>query len=215
MICILPYNVFLFGRPGCGKSIVFRMIEKILAERGDNVKFERVDDFPILKDLHDGDVASLRTDRFVSTPDGGFKVIDNGIWDEMLVRLNRKALQHQEDGSILAIEFSRPDYLHALTLFDRKIMENAVVIYIDASFDCCVARNEERTKRAEEEGIDAHFVSRKEMEETYFKDDEDELLTNAPVAVFKIENDKGVTPNDIEKQVRKIIGKWQGNENIK
>ncbi len=201
-------NLFLFGRPGCGKSIVFRTIEKILKERVENVKFERIDDFPILKDLHDGDVASLRTDRFVSTPDGGFKVIDNGVWDEMLVGLNREALRRQDDNNILAIEFSRPDYLHALTLFDRKILKNAVVIYIDASFDCCVARNEERTKRAEEEGIDAHFVSGKEMEETYLLDDRDELLAASPVPVFKIENGADVTPADIEKQIRMIAEKW-------
>jgi len=208
-------NLFLFGRPGCGKSIVFRTIEKILAERGENVKFERIDDFPILKSLHDGDVASFRTDRFVPTPDGGFKVVDNGVWDEMLVGLNREALLRQDDKGILAIEFSRPDYLHALTLFDGNILKDAVVIYVDASFDCCVTRNEERTKRAEEEGIDAHFVSRKEMEETYLRDDRDELLAAAPVTVFKIENGVDVTPADIEKQVRAVIGKWRGNENIK
>lgn len=201
-------NLFLFGRPGCGKSIVFRTMEKILAERGGDEKFERIDDFPILKSLHDGDVASTRTDRFIPTPDGGFKVIDNGVWDEMLIGLNKKAMQLQGDKKILAIEFSRPDYLHALTLFDREILKNAVVIYIDASFDCCIIRNEERTKRAEEEGIDAHFVSRKEMEETYFTDDGDKLLAKQPVPVFKIENGEGSTPEGLEKQVRGIVEKW-------
>lgn len=201
-------NLFLFGRPGCGKSIVYRTIEKILAERGGDEKFERIDDFPILKSLHDGDVASARTDRFVPTPDGGFKVIDHGVWDAMLVGLNKNALQLQSDKKILAIEFSRPDYLHSLTLFDNEILKNAVVLYIAASFDCCIARNEERTKRAAEEGIDAHFVSRKEMEETYLTDDGDELLAKQPVTVFKIENGEGATPEGLEKQLREIIEKW-------
>ena len=200
-------NIFLFGRPGCGKSIVFRTLKEQLEKNRPSLSFDRIDDFPILKDLHDGDVKSGRTDRFVPTDDGGFKVVDSNVWDEMLKGLNKKALEYQSKDGILAIEFSRPDYLHALTLFGEEVLKNSVAVYVDASFDCCVRRNEERTKRAAEEGIDAHFVSRKEMEETYLTDDRDALKEGSPVPVFVIDNGDSSTPEDIEKQVKAIADK--------
>jgi len=200
-------NIFLFGRPGCGKSVVFRKINELLNKRSPAVKFDRIDDFPILKEMHEGDEASGRTDRFVSTDDGGFKIIDPNVWDEMLVGLNKKAERYQKKNGILAIEFSRPNYLHALTLFSANILKNSVAIYVDASFDTCITRNEERTKRAVEEGIDAHFVSKKEMEETYKDDDREALKTASPVPVFIIDNGDCATLTDIEKLLRPIVEK--------
>ena len=200
-------NIILLGRPGCGKSIVYRKIQEALEASGSKVKYDRVDDFPILKSLHDSDVKEGRTDRFMPTEDGGFKVVDDGIWDELLVRLGKQVRQRQGGEGILAIEFSRPNNLHSLELFDREVLDNSIAVYIDASFECCVKRNEERTKRAEEEGIDAHFVSRREMEETYFTDDRDELLKHSPISVVRIKNDTGATPEDIEKQVALLVGK--------
>ncbi len=201
-------NIFLLGRPGCGKSIVYRTITEILKKDGKAVNFERIDDFPILMELHDGDAASGRTDRFMPTDDGGFKVMDPGIWDEMLVGLNKKALDYKDKEGVLAIEFSRPDNVHSLGLFSDEILKNATALYIEASFETCVTRNEERTKRASEEGIDAHFVSRKEMEETYLTDDGDKLPTDAPVKVIVVKNDNGVTPEDIEKQLLSVVDKF-------
>ncbi|MDO9514463.1 MAG: hypothetical protein Q7J59_07660 [Elusimicrobiota bacterium] len=201
-------NIFLLGRPGCGKSIVYRTITEILKKNGRAVDFERIDDFPILMGLHDGDVASGRTDRFMPTDDGGFKIMDPGIWDEMLVGLNKKALGYKDKEGVLAIEFSRPDNARSLAIFSDEILKNATALYIDASFETCVSRNEERTKRAAEEGIDAHFVSRKEMEETYLHDDGDTLPSKAPVKVIVIKNDGGVTPEDIEKQLLSVVDEF-------
>ncbi|PIV19431.1 MAG: hypothetical protein COS41_00845 [Elusimicrobia bacterium CG03_land_8_20_14_0_80_50_18] len=201
-------NIFLLGRPGCGKSIVYRTITDILKKSGKAVNFERIDDFPILMELHDGDVASGRTDRFMPTDDGGFKIMDPGIWDAMLAGLNRKALAYKDKDGVLAIEFSRPDNARSLGIFSDEILKNATALYIDASFETCVSRNEERTKRAEAEGIDAHFVSRKEMEETYPNDDGAELPATAPVKVIVIKNDDGVTPEDIEKQLLSVVDEF-------
>ncbi len=198
-------NIFLLGRPGCGKSIVFRNILKILDENGSRRRIDRIDDFPILKKLHDEDVAAGRTDRFISTSDGGFKVVDPGVWDELIRGLNEKAKALHREDMILAIEFSRPNYVHSLSLFDEEILRNAAAFYIDASFECCVRRNEERTKRAEAEGIDAHFVSRKEMEETYLTDDRDELLKSPPLPVFVIPNDDGVKEEEIKGKLEEIL----------
>jgi len=115
-------NIFLLGRPGCGKSIV--LITEILKKNGQAVNFERIDDFPILMELHDGDVAAGRTDRFMPTDDGGFKVMDSGIWDEMLVGLNKKAISYKDKEGVLAIEFSRPDNARSLGLFSDEILKH-------------------------------------------------------------------------------------------
>ncbi|MCD6413182.1 MAG: hypothetical protein J7L54_03450 [Elusimicrobia bacterium] len=200
-------NIFLLGRPGCGKSIVFRNILKILDEKGSHRRIDRIDDFPILKKLHDDDVAAGRTDRFIPTPDGGFKVVDPGVWDRLIEGLNEKAKEIRRDDLILAIEFSRPNYVHSLLLFDGSILEKSVAFYIDASFECCVRRNEERTKRAEAEGIDAHFVSRKEMEETYLTDDKDELIKKSPVPVYVIPNGDGISEDEIRRTLEGIFPK--------
>lgn len=202
--------VFLLGRPGCGKSIVFRKFLKNFEERGYH-SFKKFDDFPILKSLRDSEIKSGVEKRFRSTPDGGFKVVDDSVWSELLVKLNERILRQEENG-IVAIEFSRPNYVESLKLFSDKILENAIALYIDASFECCVARNEERTRRAAEEGLDAHFVSRKEMEETYLKDDKDELLKNSPIPVFLVKNDFNTSEEEIEKQVTEIIKKKLKND---
>lgn len=201
-------NIFLLGRPGCGKSIVFRTITDMLKKSGKAVDFDRIDDFPILMELHDGDAASGRTDRFLPTDDGGFKIMDPGIWDEMLVGLNKKALSYKDREGVLAIEFSRPDNARSLGLFSDDVLKNGTALYIDASFETCVFRNEERTKRAEAEGIDAHFVSRKEMEETYLNDDGKTLPEESPVKVIVIKNGDGVTPEDIEKQLLPVVDQF-------
>ena len=92
-------------------------------------------------------------------------------------------------------------------LFDGSILEKSVAFYIDASFECCVRRNEERTKRAEAEGIDAHFVSRKEMEETYLTDDKDELIKKSPVPVYVIPNGDGISEDEIRRTLEGIFPK--------
>jgi len=197
--------IFLLGRPGCGKSIVFREMAKMLKEKGYDFDFRKFDDFPFLKEMHDEDEKNKRYDRFVPTSDGGFKVIDSNVWDELLKKLNEEILENSSDGGLYAVEFSRPNYVHSLKLFSKEILERSIAIYIDASFECCVKRNEERTRRAKEEGIDAHFVSRKEMEETYLKDDRDELKENSPIPVFFVKNDFETTVEEIKEQVKPIV----------
>jgi len=42
-------NAFLIGRPGCGKSIVYKLLAEQLRARGYRGELMRIDDFPILK----------------------------------------------------------------------------------------------------------------------------------------------------------------------
>ena len=194
-------NVFLVGRPGCGKSIVYKLLTEQLRARGYKGELMRLDDFPILKRIFERDTEQKRHRRF---PRGGMKITDDKVWDDLSMSLNEQALKLQSHNRLLFIEFSRDSYIRAFRHFSPKVMRDSVIIYIDAPFDVCWERNARRAR--EEKGLDAHLVSRKEMEETYLHDDHEELQKHveAPVLVVKNYSD------DIEglkSELRKIVGK--------
>jgi len=195
--------IFLLGRPGCGKSEVWRNLTERLKEEKIANTFNRVDDFPILNSWKEEDFKNNNYSHFEPTSDGGFKVIDKGVWDELLRRLNEKI--HKEKSDVLAIEFARPNYVHSLKNFSEDILSKSVIIYINASFETCWKRNIERVKRMKEQGVDAHFVSKKEMEETYLTDDRDELLNRFSDKAILINNDEKVSLDELKKEVEKVI----------
>jgi shikimate kinase len=185
-------NVFLIGRPGCGKSAVFRLIEQELRGRGYAGELKRIDDFPILKHIFDTDVEHK---RHRPAPGGGVKITDDAVWDELIDGLNKQALELQDPRRLLFIEFSRGDYRRAFKRFSPEIMQDSIVVYIDAPFDVCWERNVRRVEREREMGLDSHLVSREEMEKTYAQDDHEQLLAELSVSAFVVKNDS----DDIEK----------------
>ena len=182
-------NVFLFGRPGCGKSLVYRLLEEELRSAGYRGELMRIDDFPILKRIFDTDV---RYKRHRPAPGGGVKITDDKVWDDLSEALNEKALELQSPNRLLFIEFSRESYTRALKHFSPEVLENSIIVYIDVPFDLCWERNLRRA--LEERGLDAHLVSREEMERTYALDDHEELPKRvaAPVLVIKIWRHSGI-----------------------
>lgn len=195
--------VFLLGRPGCGKSEVWRNLIKRLEEEGIAKTFKRIDDFPILNLWKEEDFKNNDYSHFRPTDDGGFKVIDDNVWDELLKRLNEK-IQHKS-ADVLAVEFARPNYVHSLSNFSMEVLSRSVIVYIDAPFETCWKRNMERVKRMKEQGLDAHFVSKKEMEETYLKDDKDELLKRFSEKIVLINNNEDVSLDELKREVEKIV----------
>ncbi|MCK4648416.1 AAA family ATPase [bacterium] len=166
-------NIFMLGRPGCGKSELYRRLSPSLKKEGFAQEFVRVDDFPKLWNIfvNDKDFKRCRP-----TEDGGYKVTDSKVWDDILREVNRDIKKLDRKGKIIFIEFSRPNYAHSLKNFDRKILDKSLIIYIDCSFETCWKRNVRRHKAALTAGLDNHLVSREEMEETYLHDDKDELV---------------------------------------
>ncbi|KXB00346.1 hypothetical protein AKJ42_00985 [candidate division MSBL1 archaeon SCGC-AAA261C02] len=64
--------VFLIGRPGCGKSVVYHDLSKRLLEGKLIEETTRIDDFPILQEI-------LREDKELEkhvNKEGGFEVTD-------------------------------------------------------------------------------------------------------------------------------------------
>jgi len=197
-------NVFLVGRPGCGKSIVYKLLAEQLRARGYKGELMRIDDFPILKRIFEQDIGQKRHRRF---PRGGMKVTDDRVWDDLSMALNEQALKLQSHNRLLFIEFSRDAYVRAFKHFSPEITRNSIILYIDAPFDLCWERNARRAR--EEKGLDAHLVSREEMKLTYMHDDHEELPKHVKVPMLIVRNDSDDLTSlqaEIEKVVDKLIG---------
>jgi adenylate kinase family enzyme len=198
-------NVFLIGRPGCGKSIVFRVIKEELRKKGFKGELKRIDDFPLLKHIFDTDVEHK---RHRPAPGGGFKVTDDTVWDDLAKGLNDQALKLQSPDRLLFIEFSRDNYIRAFKNFSPMVLKNSLIVYVDAPFDVCWERNVRRVQREQEMGLDSHLVSREEMEKTYARDDHEELQKHvaAPVLIVKNESDN---IENLRKELKKVVQKLE------
>ncbi len=184
------FHLFLLGTPGVGKSEVFypTLSEQIVRE-GLARETPRIDDFPKLWNIFQTDREYKRCRR---TADGGYKVTDQSIWDEILKEVNRDVLKMQDDSRVIFIEFSRPNMVHSLTAnFSPEILKRSLVLYALCPFDVCWKRNVARHKAAKKEGGDDHLVSREEMENTYASDDHDTLLRDPRLNTMLIDDSSG------------------------
>ncbi len=201
-------NIFLLGTPGCGKSEIFRRLNKRLAEEGMASQVQRVDDFPKLWNIFQTDTEEKRSRK---TDDGGYKVTDPTVWNDILKELNSDILELQQECDVLFIEFSRPNYLESIAdNFSDEILQNGLALYIYAPFDVCWQRNVKRHEEALEEGQDDHLVSREEMEETYAEDDHKELDEGLDMPVHIVDN----SVNDLsqlDEQIEQIVEKIKQN----
>jgi len=165
---------------------------------------KRVDDFPVLKEIFDTDTGHK---RHRPAPGGGVKVTDDTVWDDLSRALNERALELQAPDRLLFIEFSRDNYVRAFKNFSSEVLKNSLIVYIDCPWDVCWERNARRAR--EEEGLDAHLVSREEMEKTYARDDHEELpgQVGAPVLVVKNDSDDlGKLCGELRRVVEKLKG---------
>ena len=166
-------NIFMLGRPGCGKSELYRRLTPRLKEEGLAQEFVRVDDFPKLWNIF---VNDKNFKRCRPTKDRGYKVTDPKVWDDILKEVNRDVRKLDKKRRIIFVEFSRPNYVHSLENFAKEILDKSLIVYIDCSFETCWKRNVRRHESALAAGVDNHLVPREEMEETYLHDDKDELV---------------------------------------
>ena len=185
--------VFLLGVPGCGKSEFYRRLTAKLESSGNFSEFPRVDDFPKLWDIFMEDKRTGNWLRCRPTDDGGYKVTDDTVWDDILKEVNVDVLRMQKEkteNSLIFVEFSRPNYVHSIREnFSDELLRNSLGVYLDVPFEICWERNVRRHERALEAGTDDHLVSREEMEKTYGSDDKDDLDEGLPVKMIFISPD--------------------------
>jgi hypothetical protein len=133
-------------------------------------------------------------------------VTDDTVWDDLAKGLNDQALKLQSPDRLLFIEFSRDNYIRAFKNFSPKILKNSLIVYVDAPFDVCWERNARRVR--EEKGLDAHLVSREEMEKTYARDDHKELPKHVSALVLVVENDSDDLGR-LREELRKVVGRLE------
>lgn len=161
----MKHFVFLLGRPGCGKSVVYKIIKETLEKKG--VSAPRVDDFLTLQAIFDKDTEFKRHIR----KDGGFAVTDWTVVDEALRDLNEYVKKEKTDNKMIFIEFARDNYKHAFENFTKDVLDDSVILYLYSTFEECYNRNVSRFQKAQKEGHDDHIVPL-ELMKTYYRTDD-------------------------------------------
>lgn len=163
--------IFLLGRPGCGKSVIYEMLTERLNKKKVAREFIRIDDFPILKELFDKDVHFQRHRRKA----GGFEVTDWSIVDEVLKIVNERIKELEKPERMIFVEFARNNYLQALSNFTPEVLSKSLILYIFAPYQVCYQRNIKRFQEKGKEGLDSHIVP-PDLMESYYKEDDFETL---------------------------------------
>jgi len=184
--------IFLLGRPGCGKSIIYNMLGERLRKEKLAREVMRIDDFPVLKAIVDEDKEFKRHLR----KEGGFEVTDLSMLDDVLKRINGQLKKLEKHGRVIFVEFSRDSYVHAMKNFDRDVLNRSLTLCIYAPFDVCLERNVRRFREGPK-CLDDHIVPSDMMHKYYRNDDyeelflksEDELEKAAPTKIIVIKND--------------------------
>jgi hypothetical protein len=177
-----PFQVFLLGTPGCGKSEIYRRLAGRICDEGLAQEVLRIDDYPKVHACFAGDDEAESAGRprawSARGADGGWVVTNPGLWDEVLKRVNAETLEGRRPGRAIFLEFARPDMVRSIAEnFDAEVRRSSLLLYIFCPVDICWERNRRRHEAAVAEGTDDHLVSREEMEKTYLHDDHDRLHT--------------------------------------
>jgi adenylate kinase family enzyme len=186
--------VFLLGRPGCGKSTIYRELERRILHSGQAKTCERVDDFTRLWADYEEDHAREREgkERLHSVwTDSGECIITLKYLNDILTEVNADLLQIDKPDHCVFVEFARPSYVEAIQSFDNRILENSLMVFMEVSFDTCWARNVARHEAAIATGGDDHLTPREAME-YYLTDDQDafvQLMVERGIPVRVIDNE--------------------------
>jgi len=172
--------IFLLGRPGCGKSVVYKIFEEKLKKLG--IDCQRVDDFLTLKEILSEDKDFKRH----ILKDGGFEVTDWSVVDEALQRLNVLIKKLRSENKIIFIEFARNNYTNAFKNFTKDVLDESLILYLYSTFEECYKRNVERFKKAKKEGHDDHIVPLDLMKTYYRTDDYEQAFLESEEKLMKI-----------------------------
>src|SRR5215213_276098 len=81
--------IFLIGRPGSGKTTVYRLLQKPIQDEFPLAEIINLDDFTIIQEIMEDDTEFIKHRR---PPDGGFEIIDQTVYDDALRRINKRLL---------------------------------------------------------------------------------------------------------------------------
>ncbi|MEW6556186.1 MAG: hypothetical protein AB1349_02400 [Elusimicrobiota bacterium] len=139
----MKHFVFLLGRPGCGKSVVYKILKEIVEKK--KIFCPRRDDFLTLKEILARDSDFKRH----ILKDGGFAVTDWSVVDEALKELCQLVKKERADNKIIFIEFARDNYCHAFENFTKDVLNDSLILYIYSTFEECYKRNVARFQKSQ------------------------------------------------------------------
>jgi len=181
----MPFVLFIIGRPGSGKTTIARKINEDLPSAGVYLRISHISDLEHLRKVFNSNDGGVR--RFEKTEDGGFFILDATLYDEALVDLSAQVLRERSNKDLLIVEFARRSYLHALEVMSSRGVQPNLIAYVNVDYEIALERNKLRSTQSTG---DRHFVSEKEMRETYTTDDHEELLKLGQFNTIIIDNNQ-------------------------
>lgn len=148
-------RVFLFGRPGSGKSTSAHCIEMIA--RDEQLSVKRFTDYPILDDWFKADMECC---RFRPSLYGGFDILDSDVYDEALSLMSiniKRELASPQPADLIVVDFARADYRSAFKILGENLIQNSYFLLYEAEIKTCIQRIKERVQIVN--SLDDHFTS--------------------------------------------------------
>jgi hypothetical protein len=175
-------SLILIGRPASGKSEIIDYLSSLEAEdRRRRFHLGQLfvsDDFPMLWSWFEEDklLSQMGRPRLHTDRDGYFK--RDYFWDLLVQRLYLEYQKHRaerSEGSTVIIEFSRGSshggYGRAFQQLSTRILEKAVVLYVEVSFRESLRKNSRRFNPQAPHSILEHSLPEEKMRRLYETDD--------------------------------------------
>jgi len=173
-------KIFVWGRPGSGKSSVFHYISEHVKQQHKTWGVSHIGDYEILYGMYQ---ANREPQKFSHAEYNGFDVLDLSVYDTALEELERRVQEHitlASSDEFLVIEFARHDYSKALKLLTPSLLQDAYVLFVETGLEICIQRIYKRAIHPTKP--DDHFVSDHVLRGRYHKD-------NQPYIVSHLKND--------------------------
>jgi adenylate kinase family enzyme len=160
-------KLFIWGRPGSGKSTAVRYISETLGGLVWNI--HNINDYPIFLGM-----AKSGSPKVKLMENGGFDVCIPSTYDEVLQNVKQQVEEidkgvYEQSKSLVIIEFSRDHYQSALDQLGSDFLKDAYLLFIHADIDTCRNRIYNRMKHPAKN--DDHPSVPEEIYETRFAND--------------------------------------------
>lgn len=189
--------IILIGRPAAGKSEVIDYLKKTPVEdrlrRFGIGEFDEIDDFPMLWTWFEEDAIlekRLGKPRIHTDADGYF--LHQYQWDLLIERIGLEYDKHLRDENYhttrtAVIEFSRGTehggYASAFAHLTDRILERAVIVFIDVTYEESLRKNRKRYNPARPDSILEHGLPDEKLERLYRHIDWDEVSAASPTHI--------------------------------
>ncbi|MBD3334346.1 MAG: hypothetical protein GF355_02420 [Candidatus Eisenbacteria bacterium] len=185
--------LILVGRPAAGKSEVIDYLKQTPVQerlrRFHIGPFAEIDDFMYVWQMFEEDAVRARYGKPRVYTDEKLYWLDPWIWNLLIEKINFAFQKRvKEDPEVLKnettiVEFSRggeSGYREALEILDPRIRREAVLLYIDVSFEESLRKNRRRFNPERADSVLEHSVPDEKMEYYYSVDDFHRLAAASP-----------------------------------